>query len=496
MDISLHDILIPAAIAEYVYLSADKFLVSQNDRGHQQIQSFCRQVRDKTGREPEFVEFAQLKLQQEDKASLVVTSENQRKVRDMFQQAMHVGASDIHLRIGEAGISRTLFRINGDLEDIDTGKTEEGEAMASTIYQSMCDMAEKNFIATRQQDGRLKEEFVKDLGLFGARYAHTPTVYGLNVVMRIIPDDADTPPTLEALGFLPEQRAIIEEQLGKPEGMMVLSGPTGSGKSTTLRSMASRYMALTGGKKNLIAVEDPPEGKIAGVQIAIVADRNNPEELSDAWVRTMTAGLRLDPDAMVIGEIRCLNSARTATVAAQTGHIILTTLHSNDAFTIPERLMTFGLSLATLADPQLMVGLISQRLVQTLCPACCLTWDEVSAQMAFADKALVQDHCDTASVRFRNPQGCSHCRKEVMGSSVSQGVTGRIVVAEVVKPTIRMMKIYKEEGRLAARRHWHREEGGITRHEHLIRVINAGLVDPLHAHKICPLDEDKEFLCD
>lgn len=491
------DILVPAAIRDLIHLSDDMFLISENHRNNAQIQTFYRLVKEKLELEPRFVPLPVLKQHQDNAGAELITSQNQQKVIDLFRLARENSASDIHLEIGYQGVTQVSLRIHGELEVIDSLEVQEGNELASTIVLSMCDMAEKQFNAGRQQDGRIASRFLDGLELFGARYAHTPAVYGLYVVMRIIPDDGNVPPTLSELGFLPQQQTLIEQILRKPEGMVILSGPTGSGKSTTLRSFGADYVMRTQGKKRLLTGEDPPEGKILNaVQTAIIADRNNPAAISQAWVRFMTAALRLDPDCILVGEMRCAPSAQTAVNASMTGHLILSTLHANDPFNILERLITLDIDPALVADPQLMTGLISQRLVQTLCPHCALTTAQAVSLHPAADMALVHRFCNTEQIRFRNPEGCPHCRKRIRNRYVSQGVNGRTVIAEVVQPDTHLLDVYRKKGRLAARRYWHSQLKGITRHEHLMQRINAGQVDPLMAHGVSPLDEDEVFLCE
>ncbi|HCA3439641.1 TPA: Flp pilus assembly complex ATPase component TadA [Salmonella enterica subsp. salamae serovar 35:g,m,s,t:-] len=486
-------IIIPAAISEMVFLDDEQFVIADNHKSQPEVQSFYKKMK-KLGREATFVPLPVLRqlLNSNGDVSTLSTSENQQTVIELFKQGRALGASDIHLEIGRDGVTQVYFRIHGELEHIDSLEREDGMNLASTIVLSMCDMAEKQFNGERQQDGRVAKKYLEGLDLFGARYAHTPAVYGLYVVMRIIPDDGKAPPTLEQLGFLPEQIVLIGKALKRPEGVIILSGPTGSGKSTTLRSLGAQYTANTRGKKRLLTVEDPPEGKIENaVQTAIVADRSQPEAVSQAWVRAMTSALRLDPDCILVGEIRCNNSAKTAIEASMTGHLILTTLHANDPFNILERLATKGIEPELIADPQLMIGQISQRLVPLLCPHCAKKYEDVYDEINSEDIALIEKYCDTDAVRFRNHDGCEHCRMMLRGKVVSGGIVGRTIIAEVVVPDEQLLSIYRQKGRLAARKYWHSQLNGITRHEHLMPYINAGKVDPLIAHNISPLDEDE-----
>jgi type II secretory ATPase GspE/PulE/Tfp pilus assembly ATPase PilB-like protein len=410
-------------------------------------------------------------------------SEEQGKVISYFRQAKDKGASDIHLLIGMNDVTIVQFRIHGELETIANLEKSEGMSLASTIGLSMCDVAEKSFNPNRAQDSRIRKEFLQGLDLFGARYAHTPAEFGLYVVMRILPNDGKAPPTLDERGFLPEQQSLIRRMLSRPEGVITISGPTGSGKSSTLRTFSKMYLTFTGNRKRLMTLEDPPEGLIPGaVQTPIIADRNDPDAVSRAWVRSISAALRLDPDGMVIGEIRDRNSVKSALTAAKSGHLVQTTLHANDAVGILDRLTdTLDIPMGQVADAQVMIGLIAQRLVPILCPGCKKSWGQVLPTMDVEKKELLERFCKTEKLCFRNSTGCPDCYK---------GIVGRRVIAEVIRPDAKFMELFRHEGKLVARSYWVNELGGITRGQHLLRYIHQGLVDPIEGDYISPLDED------
>lgn len=413
-------------------------------------------------------------------------SEQQARVVAFFRIARQKKASDIHLLVGINDITVVQLRIHGDLYPIAQLEKEEGMRLASTIIMSMCDVTEKSFNPNRAQDGRIRKEFLQDLNLFGARYAHTPAEFGLYVVMRILPDEGNRPPSMTELGFLPQQQHQIERMLTKPEGILIISGPTGSGKSTSLRTFSDHYLTLNLHSKRLLTLEDPPEGLIMGaVQTPVIADKSDPSAVDYAWSRAISASLRLDPDAMIIGEIRDANSLRSALIAAKSGHLVQTTLHANDAVGILERLTdTMDVPIAHIADPQVMVGLLSQRLVQLLCPHCKRHWTDVEQMLTPRQHHRLILHCKVKNLSFRNRDGCVHC---------TAGVNGRKVIAEVVSPDNHFMTLYRQQGKLAARQYWIAALGGITRRQHLEHYLNAGLVDPLDADSLCPLDEDSRL---
>ncbi|ELL1748501.1 Flp pilus assembly complex ATPase component TadA [Salmonella enterica] len=432
-------------------------------------------------------------------------SRRQGDVLNYFMVAKDIGASDIHCTT-LPGLTRIEMRVHGELETISELAEEDGNAQAATIILSMCDVTEPQFFAGRKQDGRVAAKFLRKVGLFGARYSHTPTADGLHYVMRVIPDDGDVVPTLEKLGYLPEQIRLIQRILRIPEGMVILSGPTGSGKSTTLRACSDLYLKRTRYKKRLLTVEDPPEGRIVGaIQTPILCDKADEAEVRRAWERALSSALRLDPDAILPGELRDLISILAGIFAAQTGHLVFTTLHANSAFSIPERMITMGANAGLVADAQLLIGLISQRLVQVLCPDCRIPWSVKKDQLTTEEREYLGKYCTVEGVcrpenlHFRNEDGCPSCRKAVtingrQVATVGKGVGGRSVVAEVVRPDTTLFRLLLQEGKEAAKAYWLSELGGITRRTHLLHKLNDGLIDPLDADLVVPLDEDEVML--
>ncbi|HFW3088919.1 TPA: GspE/PulE family protein [Salmonella enterica subsp. enterica serovar Reading] len=431
---------------------------------------------------------------------LADVSRRQGEILGYFQTARQTGSSDIHVTTSP-GLTRIEMRIHGDLVTVAELAEQDGEALAATIILSMCDVTEVQFFPMRKQDGRVAAKFLKKVGLFGARYSHTPTADGLHFVMRTINDDGDRVPSLAQLGFLPDQVALIHRILRLPEGMVILSGPTGSGKSTTLRSFCRIWLERTGFLKRLLTVEDPPEGRIAGaIQTPIICDKADEAEVRRAWERAISSALRLDPDAIMPGELRDLISILAGIFAAQTGHLVMSTLHTNSALSIPERMITMGVEAGLVLDAQLMVGLISQRLVKTLCPHCKVPWAQKKAELSDEQRMYLEKYCNEPGLcrpedlYFRHPEGCEYCRKAVVlngrtVATVGHGVTGRSVVAEVIRPDAGLFHLLKTEGKDAARRYW-TANGGITRRTHLLHKLGAGLVDPLEADETIPLDED------
>lgn len=466
-----------------------RLYVSTEHRASPAVQSeIARVMRQRPGLSMQSVHLSELRRLQTGRAGTDAAgawSPEQKKVVDFMRRAGESHASDIHILIGAENITAVVFRIHGDLELQAELDVEEGISLASTIVMSMCDVAPQAFSESDEQDGRLRNEFVKALGLYAARYSAVPTESGLYVVLRVILDESEDIPSLEVLGYLPEQQKLIRRMLQRPEGIIITAGPTGSGKSKTMRTFCHMYVELTRGKRRLVTVEDPVEGKVKGaVQTTILADRNDSDSVTRAWQRRLSAFKRLDPDAEVVGEIRDGWSARACISEGKSGSLVMSTLHANDAPGIIDRLTdTLDIPPGMVMDPQVVIGLIAQRLVQTLCPACKKGWVDVREALAEDERELVETYCDTATVAFRNHEGCS-------APGCWRGITGRRVIAEVIRPDARFMQLYREQGKLAARSYWVHHMGGITRGAHLMRYIAAGEVDPIDADKMSPLDED------
>ncbi|WP_261262801.1 GspE/PulE family protein, partial [Serratia fonticola] len=480
-------------IRDHIHLAqeGDKaaLYIVDNEKDNPEIHAYIGYLRSaEVAFTPRFVTLTELSAEKDkftEGSTGISLSRQQQRVIDYFKQAMELGSSDIHMTI-DTRITRVEMRIHGDLELIDEISHEQGLSLASTICMSMCDVAEKQFFENRVQAGRIKEEFLTRVNLFGARYSHQPCVGGLEVVMRVIPHEDGEPPTTGSLGFLPEQIATIKKIFKRPEGIIINSGPTGSGKSTTLRALCNELLKQSGGKKRLTTVEDPPEGKIPGaIQCPIICDKSDPEEVTRAWVVAIATTRRQDPDMLMIGEIQNLDSARAAIAAASTGHRVITTLHANDAVSIPDRLIIEGLEPERVMDSEMMIGLISQRLVKVNCPDCSLDWQTKKTTLTSEQIAHLSRHCDVEQARFINPPGCEKCHR---------GVVGRTVISEVIHPDTRFMSLLHHEGKTAARTYWHRKLNGITRVEHLKHHINAGRVDPLIAEETCPLNENDWLL--
>ncbi|MFA6493388.1 MAG: GspE/PulE family protein [Patescibacteria group bacterium] len=270
----------------------------------------------------------------------------------IFAGAIKNNASDVHLEPQEDDF-RIRFRIDGVLHDVATLPSETFKHLLSRVKY----LAKLKLDITHPQDGRFEIDVLKEE--VDIRVATLPTSYGESIVMRLLPKNKKFT-TLEALGFNKSAMEIIEEAVSKPQGMILNTGPTGSGKTTTLYAILQK---LNKSDKKIITLENPIEYRLAGIE-QIQIDLDNKTSFLDA----LKGALRQDPDILMVGEIRDAETANIALQAAMTGHLVLTTLHTNNAPSSLARLTEMGI------EPYLLAGsinlIIAQRLVRKIHTEC------------------------------------------------------------------------------------------------------------------------------
>lgn len=318
-------------------------------------------------------------------------------------RAVADGASDIHIEPGKEAV-RVRYRIDGILH--------EGLAIPKKIQASLISrvkiMADMDIAMKRApQDGRIGA--VIDGRQFDFRVSTLPSVYGEKIVLRVL-DKSAISIGLNKLGLLPETHEKFESLVSRTYGIILVTGPTGSGKSTTLYSVLQK---LNSGEKNIITIEDPVEYEVAGITQTQVNNRAG--MTFAAGLRTM---LRQDPNVIMIGEIRDQETALIATEAALTGHLVLSTLHTNDAPGAVTRMVDMEVEPFLIASA--VIGVIAQRLVRVICPKC----KEQYKPPADAVKRLGIATDSGAPVTFYRGKGCDHCK--------GAGYKGRIGVYELM----------------------------------------------------------------
>jgi len=277
-------------------------------------------------------------------------------VNGMLLQAIQKGASDIHFEPYEYTF-RVRYRIDGELREIAAGTQLKGwsdRIIARVKVMSRMDIAERRV----PQDGRIKLQVSKTRAI-DFRVNSCPTLFGEKIVLRIL-DPSSAKLGIDMLGYEPDQKKLYLDALKKPYGMILVTGPTGSGKTVSLYTGLN---ILNTEDRNISTAEDPAEINMPGVNQVNVNPR-----AGLTFASALRAFLRQDPDVIMVGEIRDLETAEIAIKAAQTGHLVLSTLHTNDAPQTLTRLMNMGVPAYNIAGSVNLI--IAQRLARRLCPAC------------------------------------------------------------------------------------------------------------------------------
>ena len=340
----------------------------------------------------------------------------------LISQAVADRASDIHIEPTEVDV-RVRYRIDGVLHEV----MRSPKNIQSGLISRLKIMADLNIAERRvPQDGRMSGLIAgKAVDL---RVATLPTVYGEKVVMRIL-DKSTAVLKLTELGFLENNRERFERSFRKPYGTILVTGPTGSGKSTTLYATLN---ILNEDSKNVITVEDPVEYRLPGINQVQV---NNKAGLS--FAAALRSILRSDPDIVLVGEIRDRETAIIAIEAALTGHLVLSTLHTNDAATTPTRLVEMGVEPFLVASA--LDCIVAQRLARRLCDKCKQAYQPVPGELEASGWSLEADVDGLGEPEtLYRPVGCSACGKT--------GYKGRFALHEVMEVTEEIERLIVERG--------------------------------------------------
>lgn len=426
-------------------LSPEAFDTALN-RAYERGMSQAMQIVDDLDADQDLAELAQNLpqvadlLESEDDAPIV------RLINALLTQAVRDGASDIHIEPFETR-SVARMRIDGVLRDV----LEPQQALHRVIVSRIKIMAHLDIAEKRlPQDGRIT------LRVAGrpvdVRVSTLPTVHGERVVLRLLDKQAGRL-DLTGLGMSDETLATLDHLIHQPHGIILVTGPTGSGKTTTLYAALSR---LETGQHNIMTAEDPIEYDLDGVGQTQV---NSKIDLS--FARTLRAILRQDPDIIMIGEIRDLETAQIAVQASLTGHLVLATLHTNDSVGAVTRLVDMGVEPFLVASS--LLGVLAQRLVRKLCAEC----RRAHAPDAGECRLLAIDEVDAGAIQIYSPGACQVCMKT--------GYQGRTGVFELLPMDNKLGSLIHDgagEGRLRA----HGRKLGMTNiREDGMRWVRSGV---------------------
>jgi len=368
----------------------------------------------------EFKEFAELdadiqkdtpKDDDKDDAPIIVY------INKILMDAIKKGASDLHFEPYEHKY-RIRFRIDGILHEVASPPNSLATKLSARIkVMSRLDIAEKR----KPQDGRIKLKITERKSI-DFRVSTMPTLWGEKIVMRIL-DSSSAMLGIDVLGYEPEQKKLYMDALEQPQGMILVTGPTGSGKTVSLYTGLN---ILNQPERNISTAEDPVEINLEGVnqvQINIKADMT--------FANALRAFLRQDPDVVMVGEIRDLETAEISIKAAQTGHLVLSTLHTNSAPETITRLLNMGVPAYNVASSISLI--IAQRLARRLCPKCKTPENLPSEELlrqGFSQQQI-------SEMTLYAPKGCENC---------TDGYKGRVGIYEVMKITPEIAQIIMRGG--------------------------------------------------
>ncbi len=353
-----------------------------------------------------------------DKASEVEDAPVVKFLHKMLIDAFNMRASDLHFEPYEHNY-RVRFRIDGELREIASPPIAIKDKLASRIKViSRMDISEKRV----PQDGRMKLKIGPER-VIDFRVSTLPTLFGEKIVIRIL-DPSSAKLGIEALGYEPEEKARLLNAISRPYGMVLVTGPTGSGKTVSLYTCLN---LLNKPGVNISTAEDPSEINLPGVNQV-----NVNEKAGLTFAAALKAFLRQDPDVIMVGEIRDLETADISIKAAQTGHMVLSTLHTNDAPTTLTRMMNMGIPTFNIASSVILIT--AQRLARRLCPTCKAPLD--APRKALLEAGFKAEELDGTWTPYK-PVGCSAC---------NNGYKGRVGIYQVMPISEEIQRIILRGG--------------------------------------------------
>jgi type IV pilus assembly protein PilB len=376
----------------------------------------------------------------------------------VIYDALKAGASDVHIEPALHDL-QVRMRVDGVLRDYTrVPKWLHGPVVSRLKILAKLDIAERRL----PQDGRVNVHYQG--GFVDLRVSTLPTHFGEKMVLRIL--GGTSAPALDTLGLSPIQQTQLESAVAQPQGMILVTGPTGSGKTTTLYALLARHHKP---EVNIVTVEDPIEYQLPGINQVQV----NPKA-GLTFASALRSILRQDPDVILVGEMRDRETVEIACQAAMTGHMVLSTLHTNSAVAAVTRMLDLGVDPAVLASSLTMV--IAQRLVRRICNEC---REEYEPSVEVRSRAGM---FNDASPVYRG-HGCTACG--------GTGFSGRVGVYEIYRPTNTIRKLINDRGSEADLRFAARQAGMVPLREDALAKIKAGITSPDEVLRVVQVDENE-----
>ena len=405
----------------------------------------------------------------------------------VVERAAAKKVSDVHVVVADS--TQIMFRTNGMMQTEMEYNKEWGELFVRAAFAS-ADISDSNYAQNEFQGAQKlgstplrgsKGKLMLPHNVLAIRLQFNPIAFGSQyLVMRLLyaDDNPDGSGDLQALGFGEYEENLFYRLRAVPVGVSVIAGPTGSGKSTTLQRNMIKLLQEKNYEINLISVEDPPEYPIPGARQMPVTNANTEEEKDEQFTKALSAALRSDPDVMMVGEIRTLSAAQLTFKGALSGHGMWTTLHANSAPAILTRFRDMGVETFKLLDPELIKGLISQRLFRKLCPHCRKSVKEMLDEPQVKRLKTALGDFGVENTFVRGP-GCKYCN--------NTGIKGRMSVPEIVLPDAMFLELMIKGETRKAIDYWTSDLGGRTLKDAAIERMLKGYIDLDEVERWCGL---------
>ncbi len=479
--------------------SNGRFLVSETHKFDGRVLSFeslARKRRLQVGK-PEYVNMALINAvyEFEKKASQgkVTINDNEEQLQmqkdfvTVVARAAAMKVSDIHIVVADH--TQIMFRVNGMMQTEMEYNKEWGEAFVRAAFASS-DISDANYAQNEYQAAQKlgktplrgsKGRLMLPSNVLAIRLQFNPIAFGSQyVVMRLLYADEDPEHSgdLTTLGYTEMEAEMFYRLRAIPIGLVIVAGPTGSGKSTTLQRNMISLLQDRNFEVNLITVEDPPEYPIPGARQMPVTNANSEDEKDEQFTKALSAALRSDPDILMVGEIRSLSAAQLTFKGALSGHGVWSTLHANSAPAVLTRLRDMGVEPFKLNDPELVKGLVSQRLFRKLCPHCRIQAKENLDHLAVKRLRTALGDFGVEQAFLRGP-GCKYCDY--------RGISGRMVVGEIILPDAMFLELMIGGETRKAIDYWTSDLNGRTMKDAAIERMLRGYIDIEEVERWCGL---------
>ena len=485
------------------------FLVSNTHKFDGRVLSFQSLVHKKNGsiKKPQYVSMAVLSnLYSESSKSnkgsqteggkkddFEVDNQIQKDFVDIIYKAAEQHVSDIHVVVSDH--TSVMFRISGSMQTVLEYDNKWGESFVRSVFAS-ADISDSNYAQNEFQAGqklgstplRGETDLYLPENVLSIRLQFNPIAFGTRyLVMRILyaNSSSEAVDNIKDLGFSDYEDDKLFKMRAAPTGLCIVSGPTGSGKSTTLQRVMLKLLKEKNYELNLITVEDPPEYPIQGARQMPVTNANTEKEKEEAFNLALAASLRSDPDIIMVGEIRTLSSAELTFKASLSGHNVWSTLHANSAPAIVSRLTDMGIDAFKLKDPELIRGLLAQRLFKKLCPQC---REAISKHPEHPSYERLNNSLGKYGIEqcYIKGKGCAACG--------GKGITGRIVAAEIILPNSTFLEKLVDGTKKEAVYYWVNNLSGRTLKEDAMGKMLKGIIAVDEVERWCGmLDADAVY---